>query len=265
MSSSIFEGTRSGTIHIYEIGQTSLNYSAGSATQVKIEWTALKTIKTGRGAPMFLVAQGHQPLAVWIDPKQMPAFLDTFFKQWAKKNAEAARKAAFDYSEDHKTIGWVWLVLSLMFPAMLALGLLIDGYQTLSCNRLLQNGQVTSAKVLKVKKNRRGNFTWNLEFKTSQGETISGKRVAYFYDAKGNPEGGVSVVYSPTSKSCWDISLKSGQNALNQNQRDFSMFMTLTFGWIFAVIAAFSIWISVTRLRRKPAFREQVLAASRGL
>ena len=62
---------------------------------------------------------------------------------------------------------WIWMVFCVLFVGGLAVIFLSDAFHTKRCTALLNNGKITSALIEKIKKNRRGKFIWNLNFKSA--------------------------------------------------------------------------------------------------
>ena len=186
-----FEGTRGGVHHRYEVQADALHYSAGEGSYAKealIPWHDVTGLRAGRGNCVYLVRSNKQSFGVWLSPADLDAFLSAAIAAWGKVSPEAARKAAFDYGTAAQSVGWIWLVVSLIFPGMLALILLSDGYHELHCNRKLgATGQVAQAHVTRIKKNRRGNFIWTMEFDTADGHHVKGTRESPITDADGAP------------------------------------------------------------------------------
>jgi hypothetical protein len=252
-----FESMRGGITHRYEVHADRLHYSAGTVTELDIPWRELTRVEPGRGETVNLVPRGRQKIAVWLDAARMNAFLTEAFAAWKRVDRGAALKAASDYASAGRATGWAWIGLGLAFPAMLALILLIDGYHTLACNRLLENGKTAPAQITKIKKDRRGNYVWQLRFEaiTASGpRIIEGPRTAFTRSDEKPID--LTVVYSPENLACWDISLEPGKNAINWRQRHLTLLMTMTFGWAFAIIAAIALKIGIGKLRRKYPFRE---------
>lgn len=219
-----------------------------------LPWGEIKNLVPGRGETLTLTPRSRKSprISIALDEKNMSGFLHELFAVWGRHSRGTAAKVAFDYGNNSNSVGWIWIVMSLIFPGLMALMLLGDGFGSLMCSRKLEReGTVAQAQVQKVKKNKRGNYTWNLEFKTAAGEAINGKRVAYVYDAKGNPTGGVTVVYAESDLSCWDVSMKPGINAVNMRQRVFSEWMTLSFGGAFGLCALAGVIVGIWRLRKR--------------
>lgn len=229
-----------------------------------LPWSEIKGLAPGRGETLTLLPRSRKfkKMPVALDEKNMSGFLTELFATWGRESRGAAAKAAFDYANNPKSVGWIWIAMSLIFPGLMALMLLGDGLGSLMCSQRLEREGVTAqAQVHKIKKNRRGNFTWNLEFKTGAGQTITGKRVAFVYDPKGKPTDEVTVVYAASDVSCWDVSMKPGVNAVNMRQRVFSEWMTLSFGGAFGICALAGILVGVLRIRRRFPFAEVVREA----
>jgi hypothetical protein len=201
---------------------------------------------------------GRSRIPVSLDAKAMPEFLDSLFKAWVKRDRGAAQKAAFDYSSSKKTAGWLWIILSLAFPGLLSVILLLDAFQTKHCTPLLEQGLAVPAQITKVTKDRRGNWIWLLRFQAQTGETITGKRAAFEFDEKGNAKNPPTVVYSPQDLKCWDLSLESGKAVVNTRQRQFFMTFEFSFGWAFAALAAIGVFAGIWRLRKRIPYRETV-------
>lgn len=252
--------------HTYEVREDALYYSAGSEnpTQVKVLWTELTAMRPDHGDSIHFMRTNKQELGVWLDAEQMNPFLTAAIAEWGKHSKEIARKATFDYGASESAVGWIWLVLSLVFPGMIALTLLTDGYHEIACNALFEHASIAPAKILKIKKNRRGNFIWQLEFETATGQKITGTREAALANSEGQPIGSkdnVTVVYAAERPNCWDLSMKQGEAAPNRKQRHFTVLMDLSFGWMFAIVGAITTVLSIARLRRKHPFRETVKIA----
>lgn len=241
-----------------------MRYSAGEApsTEFVVSWQDIDKPIPARGHQIYLLKKNRQKIGVWLSKEDMPGFLEQFFAAWGSADQERARKAAFDYGSSDHAVGWVWLLVTLLFPGLLAAMLLIDGLSTLSCtNQLETKGKITTAELVKIKKNRRSMFVWALEFTNEAGEKISGKRQAPVHDEKGAPIGGRPyVVYSPDTASCWDVSLKPGEKSLNVSQRRFTVQLDLSFGIAFAIVTLVCGTFSIARIRRRHPFREVALA-----
>lgn len=191
--------------------------------------------------------------------KEMPAsefgaFLKNLFLDWGKRDpskaiAEATRLSR-QGTQDSRYLAWMWVAMSIAFPGMLGLGLLADGYQNMRCTKALETAKMADGRLLKVKKNRRGNFTWDLEFTTAAGNVIKGRRVPFTFDEQGHPlPEGFTVLYSDHDADCWDVSVKKGEIALNQRQRLFTRWMTIGFGYTFCLIALLGLLWGVRKLR----------------
>jgi hypothetical protein len=264
-----FEGKRAGYAHRYELTPTGLSYSAGSKTLVDIPWSELKSLRTGRSGSLYLVPRrgSHQKLEVWLEGEEMRRFLAHFFEAWGKIDRPAAAKASFDYVADHKTIGWLWIAMSLLFAGMLAMLLLADAYNTLGCNKHFEAGAFSAvpAQVTKVKKDKRGSVVWTLAFTSADGVEHKGKRPAFVFDEKGNPVGDVKVLVANADSSCWEVPVNAEGNRVNMSQRKFSMQLSMMFGWVFVVITALGVAAGIARLRRKLPYRETIEMAAQRL
>jgi len=257
----VFEYSRSATKHRYEITPTELRYSANK-TSVSFPWKLMQRLSADRGANFYIHAQGHQKLAIWLDEPQIESFLQNFFRAWGKIDRGAACKAAFDYSTSNKAVGWIWVSISLLFPGMLALLLLLDGFNSTRCIPLLDHGKLAQAKLVKITKDRRGNWVWKLQFTGENGKTFEGKRTAYQTDDRGHPKTvdptSVPVVYSPEDEKCWDVSMSADKPMPNDNQRKFTLLMTMSFGWAFLIIMGIGLLVGFLKLRHQLPYRELV-------
>jgi hypothetical protein len=252
-----FEGTRGGITHRYEVRPDRLHYTAGTVTELDVPWKELARVEPGRGETVSLVPRGRQKIAVWLDPARMNEFLTAAFGAWKRVDRGAALKAASDYAAAGRATGWAWIGLGLAFPGMLAVILLIDAFHTLDCNRLLETGKTAPAQITKLKKDRRGNYVWQLKFEaeTAGGtRVVEGPRTAFTHSDE--KPANITVVYSPENLGCWDLSLEPGKNAINWRQRHLTLLMTMTFGWAFAIIGLIALKIGIGRLRKKYPFRE---------
>ncbi len=262
-----FKSLRGGVPHIYEVRDDALYYSAGaeSHTQVRILWSEITGIRPDKGQTIYFTRANKQELGIWLDAEQMNPFLTAAIAQWGKHCKDLARKATFDYGTAEPAVGWITFVMALAFPGMIALTLLTDGYHEITCNAFFEHASFASAKILKTKKNRRGNFIWTLAFETAAGEKINGTREAALAGPDGGPVGAtkenVTVIYAAERPNCWDLSMKQGEAAPNRRQRHFTVLMDLSFGWMFAIVAAITLAFSVARLLRKHPFREAVRIA----
>lgn len=273
---SVFDGVRGEIRHRYEVREDALVYSAGRGDPkvVTIPWGDLARLKVGDAHALYFVRKNGQEFGVWLESADMERFLPQALEQWKLADRDTALKATFDYGSEEPSIGWIWLALTLGFPGLLATMLLSDGYHELKCNRMLEQGTVTQAQVVKIKKNRRGNFIWTLEFIASNGEKVMGTREAPMHNNAGHPTGSTStsinaepsdqttIIYGADApKKCWDLSMKTGELALNEKQRHFTVLMDLSFGWMFAIIAAVGAFFSIRRIRRRNPYREIVKQA----
>lgn len=275
MGKSVFENTRGGVKHRYDVRQDGLHYTGEGAhtpaTTLVVRWEELRKIAPGHGHSVQLVRSNGQKLGVWLEPNDLSAFLGVMVEAWGRKDKTTARKAAFDYGTPEPAVGWIWLALALLFPGLLTATLLSDGYHTLNCTHALErSSQIVAAEVVKIKKNRRGSFIWTMEFKTLAGEPMRGTREAPVTDENGAPLGSTpgakpsnqtTVIYSPEKPNCWDISLTPGAPHVNEKQRHFTILMDLCFGWIFALVALVSVWFSVRRIARRHPGQDAVRVA----
>ncbi|MEW6055303.1 MAG: hypothetical protein AB1540_01705 [Bdellovibrionota bacterium] len=257
----VYESKRADILHQYKIDSESLKYSAGTRTQVEFAWKDLEKITPARGGALALRAKGHQPLVIWLEAQKMESFLKDLFYFWRQRDPESATRAAFDYgAAQNQTLAWVVLAVSLLFPSLLGAMLLTDAFNTKKCNALFaQNPKVVTAKLNKVAKNRRGNFIWSLEFTTAEGRKLKGTRTAYHFDPKGHPVGGEpTVLYAPEDAKCWDLSLRPGEPSPNWKQRSFTLLMTMSFGWVFAILGLLGCTWGLIRIFRRYPFAEPV-------
>ena len=259
-----YQTTLDGIAHEYEIRNDGLALTKNQSPTIFVRFDELSRVSAGRGDSLKLIPRIKKAprIEIKLPPTQMPAFINEFFEVWGTRSHGQATKAAFDYSSNERTLAWLWVVMSLLFPGMLAVLLLGDGIETAMCSRQLNEGSLANAQVLKVKKNKRGNFTWNLEFKTASGQTVTGKRISFVYDEKGNPTTkDVTVVYAAANPKCFDLSMVVGQNAVNRRQRAFTVFLTLPLGIGFAVTTIVGLLIGVLRLRRRTPYAKEVMQA----
>lgn len=270
--SSVYESKRGGVLHSYDVRSDGLYYTGGTVdpTHLTLFWKDLQTLKAADSESVFLLKKNGQKVGIWLEKEQMEKFLSAAIAAWGKVDKTAARKVAFDYGTRESSVGWIWFALAIGFPGLLCSMLLSDGYHTLNCTRAFErNAKITNARLVDakgfihgIKKNRRGNFIWNMEFKTESGQTLHGVREAPITTEIGGPPGGSpTVIYSPENPQCWDLSLKHDELVLNERQRHFITVMDLGFGWMFFLVSAIAIALSILRIRQKNPFREAVRAA----
>lgn len=252
-----------GVAHEYEIKHDGLALAKNSHSPIFLRFEDFGRVISGRDDSLTIIPKNRkQPhIKVKLSQAQMPEFISALFDAWGVRHYNEAAKAAFDYSNNERTLAWLWVAMSLLFPGMLSILLLGDGIETAMCSRQLAEGSLSTAQVLKVKKNKRGNFTWNLEFKTADGQAVTGKRIAFVHDPQGKPTGDVTVVYAAANPKCFDISMVSGQNAINMRQRAFTTYLTLPLGFAFAVTTIVGVLIGALRLRRRVPYAEEVSQA----
>lgn len=273
---SAFESVRGGFTHRYDVRPDALHYTSG-ATKITVAWRNLEKFAPGRKLSLYVLRRDGQPLGVWLDPDKMKAFLTEAVAAWGTHDRDTALKAAFEYGLNERSMGWVWLVLSIFFPAFLSAMLLVDGYHIDTCMPLLRDPSAKSAiaQVLKVKKDRRGEMVWTLQFQTDAGHTVHGLRTSYAgMDEKGRPIGEPRVVYSPSRPSCWDlashplIDQTSSQNekiSISRKELQFNTAMAWGFGALFAVLGVLGVIWSTMKICRRHPFHETVLAAAKTL
>lgn len=273
--------TESVTTKIRPFIQNPKSFVAINKTTLGIKTTAGKTI----------------PLE--MNDSELKNFLPEFIQSWARTNAGAAKKALFDYFSNDNTFLKVLFVLNLLLHGGAAAIFLSDGLQNIRCNQLLTQptlSQSATAQITKVKKDRRGNFNWDLTFLTTEGKQISGRRTAVNPDAaityetktlkKAAPVGSTSfttnnkmnateqsavsvemtttetiptsalVVYAPQNLKCWDVSIDSKTAKLPYGHRWFVAQFTIGFGSFFGLVC-FAITVFLyTRIRRVHPHKE---------
>ena len=267
MSSTTYKTNRSGVVHEYILNATVLQYHADGRT-LTIPYSDLTGIEYRKGANFYLSRKKNQPIAIWLEDKNLKPFMSELFRLWGAVDKGTAAKAALDFSSDDKYIGKLWLALTIAFPGMLAILLSADAYQTYVCNNALLTGKLATAEILKVSKNRRANFVWRLKFTTETGQIIQGRRTPFFFNETGHSltdDKHVSVVYSPENLSCWDVSMRNDAPVLNLKNRGFTLLMTGSFGFMFALVSLYTGFLSIARLRRVRPLREEIEQAGKAL
>lgn len=249
----------------YDVREDGVALNVGSS-QKFIPWSELARLKPGRGEWIELVprTRKHERLPVSLGAAEMTSFIRDLFATWGRHSRGVAAKAAIDYSANARTVGWLWISMSLLFPGLMTLLLLSDGIESRACSaKIMSSGVVTQGQIHKVSKNKRGNFVWDLEFKTADGQTITGKRTPFVYDEKGYPktDSEITVVYAASSPRCFDLSMRPGENAVNMRQRVFTEWLTLAFGTTFGLVMLVGIVVGILGLRKRPPFAEAVKEA----
>ncbi len=171
-------------------------------------------------------------------------------------------KNSKDSNSNDPTPYWIWLILGCMLMALFASVLLTEAVKVKTCtNELLTQGVTTAADVIDLKKNRKGQWALNLEFKNQEGNVIQGKRVAFDNiiitpENPKNPEKPkhVNVVYSKVSDRCWEITKKSGRIPLAE--RGLIFLLNMTFGVLLALVALICFVICVPKLVRIYRFKK---------
>lgn len=248
--------TRAGFVHHYHLQDQGLAYSC-DRTQMFFAYADLLTIRSNIKGELFLIPQHRKTkLCLWLSAQDAEPFLKELFQRWAKVDGYRAQKVAFDYSSNTRSIGIISMAMALCFPLALAVLFLADGFKTLNCNsKLIKEGVLQPAQIVKIKKNRRSDFIWQLEFKTQDGAAVHGTRTSLLHDEKGGPLQDVQVVYAPSDLSCWDLNKNSAQKDVNFVHRNFYMHFNLVFGIGFAVLGVLVFGYGLARYRFKPAYQ----------
>lgn len=185
------------------------------------------------------------------------------FLDWKISNKEAAKKNAFDYINNDRTLLLVLFFLNLFILGGISLIFLVDGINTIHCNRLLtsDSSRLLDADILKIHKNRKANIIWTLKGTTETGIIIEGKRTAVNPEAAihspGHLTSQATIIYSTQDISCWDLSLEFGKNKLPIAQREFLERYTIGFGSFFVVLwAIIGIHLGKKIFIRKPFLTE---------
>ncbi len=243
--------------------------------------------------------KNNKTIPLEMNDSELKIFLPGFIQSWARTNSGEAKKAVFDYFSKENTFLKILFVLNLLLHGGAAAIFLSDGINTVRCNHLLEQTSLTQsakAHITKVKKDRRGNFNWDLTFQTVDGKTISGRRTAvnpsaaltfetktlekaapvgstsFTNDTKLNPtqKSAISaemtttesipssayVLYSPQNLNCWDVSIDSSTPRLPFGHRWFVAQFTLGFGAFFGVVCLFVTIFLYSRITRIHPHRE---------
>lgn len=233
-------------------------------------WKELAGIDSRDGRTITLLGKDRKATTLELSPDGTEAFLRELFKTWFQHQPGEARKAAFDYFSEEKTFKRILLFLSLFILGGISLIFLTDGLHNLHCNRLLEDAsqtQVTRSTISKIKKNRRGNFVWDLEFQGVDGKLVHGRRTPVNPQALSGeapsgttpaPGTSATVIQSNVDPACWDLSLVDGQNVPPKAQRWFTTNYTLGFGGFFGAACLVLTPLIWRRLRRKLPYRDVV-------
>lgn len=240
-----------------------------------------------------------QKIAIDMPVSELQSYLKEFLNNWHKSSPGEAKKAAFDYFANDNTFLKVLFVLNILLHGGAAAIFLSDGLQNVHCNQLLSKpalSQSATAQITKVKKDRRGNFNWDLTFSTADGKQISGRRTAINPDAavtyetktlqKAAPAGSTSftidkkmnateksavsaemtttetiptsalVVYASQDLKCWDVSIDSKTAKLPFGHRWFVAQFTLGFGSFFGLVCLAVTFFLFRRIRRVHPHKE---------
>ncbi len=205
--------------------------------------------------------QSGSKIPLHLDERGLENYLSDLFRTWKMRDAGAAKKAAFDYFSKEQLFFWVLFSLNILLNAGASLIFLADGIKERSCNILLDNPTALStvAQISKIKKDRKGNFVWDLSFTTSGGALIQGRRTAVNPTAGILPSGesditkptSARVVYSAKNTSCWDVSLDRDIAKVPSAHRWFMTQFTLGFGSFFGVVFLVLTYF-ITRKLREP-------------
>jgi len=251
--------------HQYAATHNGFSYTQNGATVV-YTWRQLigftHPLVLSSHTPLQIRVKGSRAVTVWLTGEELQSFLADLLIHWKQAEPLYAKKAVFDYSTEERNLWWVWLSVAIVAVGGLGFSLLGDGLQSLHCSRLLKEaGTHVPAKVLKTKKDRRGNINWDVEFTTSSDQTVQGWRVPLVPKGYDLPTENVGVLYAADDTRCWDLTRSAQDPSVNWAQRRFLSTMALGFGSIFSVTSIFMTLISVYKLRRKRPFKEVVAAA----
>lgn len=225
---------------------------------MQLPWKELKSLRAKNNDLFFVTEKGEE---FPVKPDQ----LKEAFKTWHHHAPGNSKKAAFDYFNEEKFVLKLNLFLTIFLAGGISAIFLSDGFQTLHCNFLLEKTEMTktaNAEITKIKKNRRGNIVWDLNFKTENGQELSGRRQAVNPEAAvhnpGKKDSSATVIYSTEEPKCFDVSTRLNEKVLPKAQRWFTTEFTLGFGAFFALVTIFLCPWLITRIRKKHPHKEIV-------
>lgn len=217
----------------------------------------LKNSKT-----MVLRSDSNTQFIRTSDSKAQEKIEETIAK-WKAEDRIGTKKAVFDYISDDRLFYTFLFGLVFFVVGGISMIFLTDGIQTHRCTEKLirEDAELAQATITKIKKNRRGNIVWDLNFVTKEGAEIKGRRTAIVPESAnytpGKKEAFTTVVYAPNYLECWDISLKMGEKHLPLAQRRFSASFTMGFGSFFAIAwLALSLFLWKRTTVRRPFMEE---------
>jgi hypothetical protein len=201
--------------------------------------------------------EGAVSLSSLTEPEQKELLLG-LFRGWKERQPESAKKAAFDYVDGQKGFVPLAFIACFFFSLPVAVGLLADAKDQFVCGAVLREGTALGTMdVIKVKKQRKGDYILDLEFTAPDGEKIRGHDQLITEDETKIPKQ-VPVVYSPARPSCWSLPPDLKGTQVNWAQKRYFGFFTLFFGGFFLVISLLGIAWSAGHWFRKRPFRKEI-------
>lgn len=187
-------------------------------------------------------------------------FLQDFFRRWSSANPDAAKKAAFDYSEDGRGLYRTVLGVCFLFTLPMAVALLNEGWDQARCTKALHaSSQEGVMNVSKVKKVTKDNYILTLDYIAPNGRAIRGYDRAQSVNEDSLPKS-IPILFSPEHPECWAQANDFGRVGVSWAKRRYFSVVSFLLGLFFLGLSAYGFQWAAGRLLRPRPFREEVRA-----
>lgn len=246
--------------HTFTFPGDSIRHRHPAGREVELGFSRLRLRFSPWSGDLFLRGPNGKISLSSLEPAQQRELLLELFRRWKIVDAEAAKKAAFDYVDGQRQFLPMAFIVSLCFSLPLSVALLNDSREQRYCTAVLQNGSTLGTMdVTKFKKKRKGHYILQLRFVAPNGAEILGQdqlilgKEGLDEEIEARIPKTVPVVYSPTEPKCWSLTPNLEGTEVNWAKRRFFAAFSALFGGFFLITALLGLaWPVLSWMRKRP-------------